>query len=109
VTPPFNQQTLRRLVFVSFAPNGCCRSTRHPPTVRGASFIGPLNSHETAEHTCVQWRFLYVNDPGGNQVELVAYDPATGSPSCNRTSAKFITSDENYIDRLSLLLDGTLR
>jgi catechol-2,3-dioxygenase len=29
---------------------------------------------ETAEHTWVHWRSLYVNDPEGNQVELVAYD-----------------------------------
>lgn len=31
---------------------------------------------ETAEHTWVHWRSLYVNDPEGNQVELVAYDPS---------------------------------
>jgi catechol-2,3-dioxygenase len=30
---------------------------------------------ETAEHAWVHWRSLYVNDPEGNQVELVAYDP----------------------------------
>jgi catechol 2,3-dioxygenase len=29
---------------------------------------------ETAEHPWVRWRSLYVNDPEGNQVELVAYD-----------------------------------
>jgi catechol-2,3-dioxygenase len=29
---------------------------------------------ETAEHTWVHWRSLYVRDPEGNQVELVAYD-----------------------------------
>jgi len=29
---------------------------------------------ETAEHTWVHWRSLYVTDPEGNQVELVAYD-----------------------------------
>ena len=29
---------------------------------------------ETAEHAWVHWRSLYVNDPEGNQVELVAYD-----------------------------------
>lgn len=29
---------------------------------------------ETAEHSWVHWRSLYVNDPEGNQVELVAYD-----------------------------------
>ena len=31
---------------------------------------------ETAEHAWVHWRSLYVNDPEGNQVELVAYDPS---------------------------------
>src|SRR5438874_1899746 len=31
---------------------------------------------ETAEHTWVHWRSLYVIDPEGNQVELVAYDPS---------------------------------
>jgi catechol 2,3-dioxygenase len=29
---------------------------------------------ETAEHTWVHWRSLYVNDPEGNQVELVCYE-----------------------------------
>ena len=29
---------------------------------------------ETAEHAWVHWRSLYVTDPEGNQVELVAYD-----------------------------------
>jgi catechol-2,3-dioxygenase len=29
---------------------------------------------ETAEHSWVHWRSLYVNDPEGNQVELVCYD-----------------------------------
>jgi len=29
---------------------------------------------ETAEHPWVHWRSLYVNDPEGNQVELVCYD-----------------------------------
>ena len=29
---------------------------------------------ETAEHTWVHWRSLYVTDPEGNQVELVCYD-----------------------------------
>jgi catechol 2,3-dioxygenase-like lactoylglutathione lyase family enzyme len=29
---------------------------------------------ETAEHAWVHWRSLYVNDPDGNQVELVCYD-----------------------------------
>ena len=29
---------------------------------------------ETAENTWVHWRSLYVNDPEGNQVELVCYD-----------------------------------
>jgi hypothetical protein len=29
---------------------------------------------ETAEHTWVHWRSLYVTDPEGNQVELVAQD-----------------------------------
>ena len=29
---------------------------------------------ETAEHAWVHWRSLYVNDPEGNQVELVTYD-----------------------------------
>ena len=31
---------------------------------------------ETAEHAWVHWRSLYVTDPEGNQVELVAYDPS---------------------------------
>src|ERR671929_48370 len=31
---------------------------------------------ETAEHTWVHWRSLYVNDPEGNRVELVCYDPS---------------------------------
>src|SRR5262249_26436245 len=30
---------------------------------------------ETAEHGWVHWRSLYVNDPEGNTVELVCYDP----------------------------------
>ena len=29
---------------------------------------------ETAEHSWVHWRSLYVADPEGNQVELVCYD-----------------------------------
>jgi catechol-2,3-dioxygenase len=29
---------------------------------------------ETAEHAWVHWRSLYVTDPEGNQVELVAHD-----------------------------------
>ena len=29
---------------------------------------------EAAEHAWAHWRSLYVNDPEGNQVELVAYD-----------------------------------
>jgi hypothetical protein len=29
---------------------------------------------ETAEHAWAHWRSLYVTDPKGNQVELVAYD-----------------------------------
>lgn len=29
---------------------------------------------ETAEHSWVHWRSLYVRDPEGNQVELVCYD-----------------------------------
>ena len=29
---------------------------------------------ETAAHAWVHWRSLYVNDPEGNQVELVCYD-----------------------------------
>lgn len=29
----------------------------------------------TAEHAWVHWRSLYVNDPEGNMVELVCYDP----------------------------------
>ncbi len=29
---------------------------------------------ETAEHTWVHWRSLYVNDPEGNQVEMDCYD-----------------------------------
>jgi catechol-2,3-dioxygenase len=30
----------------------------------------------TAEHGWVQWRSLYVDDPEGNTVELVCYDPS---------------------------------
>jgi catechol-2,3-dioxygenase len=30
----------------------------------------------TAEHGWVGWRSLYVDDPDGNSVELVCYDPA---------------------------------
>jgi catechol 2,3-dioxygenase len=30
----------------------------------------------TAEHGWVHWRSLYINDPEGNQVELVCFDPA---------------------------------
>jgi len=29
---------------------------------------------ETTEHAWVHWRSLYVDDPEGNQVELVCYD-----------------------------------
>jgi catechol 2,3-dioxygenase len=29
---------------------------------------------ETSEHAWVHWRSLYVNDPEGNQVEMVCYD-----------------------------------
>jgi catechol-2,3-dioxygenase len=29
----------------------------------------------TATHEWVHWRSLYVEDPDGNQVELVCYDP----------------------------------
>jgi len=31
---------------------------------------------DTAEHTWVHWRSLYVSDPEGNRVELVCYDPS---------------------------------
>lgn len=34
----------------------------------------------TAEHAWVQWRSLYVDDPEGNTVELVCYDPHIESP-----------------------------
>ena len=30
----------------------------------------------TSEHAWVQWRSLYVDDPEGNTVELVCYDPS---------------------------------
>jgi catechol 2,3-dioxygenase-like lactoylglutathione lyase family enzyme len=30
----------------------------------------------TAEHAWVHWRSLYVDDPEGNSVELVCYDPS---------------------------------
>jgi catechol 2,3-dioxygenase-like lactoylglutathione lyase family enzyme len=30
---------------------------------------------ETAEHAWTHWRSLYVDDPEGNRVELVCYDP----------------------------------
>jgi len=33
-------------------------------------------SVRTAEHAWVHWRSLYVNDPEGNAVELVCYDPS---------------------------------
>lgn len=33
---------------------------------------------ETTTHEWVKWRSLYVNDPEGNQVELVCYDPSVG-------------------------------
>lgn len=37
--------------------------------------LGGLGLHvETAEHTWVHWRSLYVTDPEENQVELVCYD-----------------------------------
>jgi catechol-2,3-dioxygenase len=32
-------------------------------------------SVETAEHAWVHWRSLYIDDPEGNTVELVCYDP----------------------------------
>jgi len=32
-------------------------------------------SVHTAEHAWVQWRSLYVDDPEGNTVELVCFDP----------------------------------
>jgi catechol 2,3-dioxygenase len=32
----------------------------------------------TAEHAWVHWRSLYVDDPDGNTVELVCYDPTVG-------------------------------
>jgi len=28
-----------------------------------------------ATHECAHWRSLYVEDPDGNEVELVCYDP----------------------------------
>jgi catechol 2,3-dioxygenase len=33
---------------------------------------------ETAEHAWVHWRSLYVDDPEGNTLELVCYDPTVG-------------------------------
>lgn len=33
---------------------------------------------KTTTHGWVKWRSLYVNDPEGNQVELVCYDPSVG-------------------------------
>jgi catechol-2,3-dioxygenase len=33
---------------------------------------------ETTEHAWVHWRSLYLDDPEGNRVELVCYDPAVG-------------------------------
>lgn len=48
------------------------------PLVDFAEELGRLKGlgiePETAEHSWVHWRSLYVNDPEGNQVELVAYD-----------------------------------
>ena len=35
----------------------------------------------TAEHGWVQWRSLYVDDPEGNTVELVCYDPSVEKTS----------------------------
>jgi catechol 2,3-dioxygenase-like lactoylglutathione lyase family enzyme len=35
----------------------------------------------TAEHEWVRWRSLYVQDPDGNEVELVCYDPQVGKRS----------------------------
>jgi pterin-4a-carbinolamine dehydratase/catechol 2,3-dioxygenase-like lactoylglutathione lyase family enzyme len=35
-------------------------------------------SVRTAEHAWVRWRSLYVDDPEGNLVELVCYDPGVG-------------------------------
>ena len=32
----------------------------------------------TVEHAWVHWRSLYVDDPEGNTVELVCYDPTVG-------------------------------
>jgi catechol-2,3-dioxygenase len=52
---------------------------------------------ETAEHSWVHWRSLYVNDPEGNQVELVCYDevceewrpPANHTPSGVNRGVRF--------------------
>jgi catechol-2,3-dioxygenase len=35
----------------------------------------------TAEHGWVQWRSLYVDDPEGNTLELVCYDPSVEKTS----------------------------
>jgi catechol-2,3-dioxygenase len=35
---------------------------------------------ETGEHAWVDWRSLYLNDPEGNQVELVCYDGSVLRP-----------------------------
>jgi hypothetical protein len=31
---------------------------------------------DTTTHAWVQWRSLYVNDPEGNRVEFVCFDPS---------------------------------
>lgn len=36
---------------------------------------------DTAEHAWVRWRSLYLDDPEGNRVELVCYDPSIGGTS----------------------------
>jgi catechol 2,3-dioxygenase len=33
----------------------------------------------TSEHDWVHWRSIYFNDPDGNEVELVCYDPSVGA------------------------------
>lgn len=33
----------------------------------------------TAEHGWVHWRSIFFNDPDGNQIELVCYDPSVGA------------------------------
>ncbi len=85
----FGGHTQVLALFDRSAEPGYAGLNRATTTVDHIAFTIPLEAYEsekqrlrergltvtTAEHGWVHWRSLYVDDPEGNTVELVCYDP----------------------------------